>query len=273
MDCYFINLAAQTDRRAAIESNFDSKKIDGWRLSRFDAVNVEQLDSLNVPGRARSAEKACYLSHKALLKEAAGRDDPIMIMEDDAVIGARTCRAIEVGLDNIDPAGWDILFTDVCVPNVGAWADLIRLRRQFMKSGELRFLDLSQIQFAGTTSYIVNPRSASRIYELIENIAAIEMGYDLYLQAMTHAGAIRASVFVPFVTSISSLSEHSSIQSAESQALRSVLDLFRRMIWLDRDLAAHSESVAAMAAAYDNVESRMFGVLFEAMISETLQWN
>jgi GR25 family glycosyltransferase involved in LPS biosynthesis len=273
MDCLYINLDAQTERRAALECNFDAKKADGWRLFRFKAVEASQVDALNIAGNARPAEKACFASHKTLLRENIGRDTPVMIMEDDAIIGNRTCMAIDTGIRNIDSNSWDILFTDICVPNVGAWADLVRIRRQFMKSGELRFLDLSQIPFAGTTSYIVNPKSIAKLCDLIDEVTSIDLAYDLYLRNATYQSRLRSSVFIPFVTSISHLSQKSSIQENSDGSPGEVLDLFRKMMWLDRDLSLHTELIESLREEHSNEESRMFGALFEAVLSDKLRWN
>ena len=55
MDCVYINLAARTDRRAAIEANFDAHKIRDWSLARFEEAVVrlplaEQRAALNTLG-------------------------------------------------------------------------------------------------------------------------------------------------------------------------------------------------------------------------------
>src|SRR5277367_6640646 len=98
MDCFYINLKAQAERRHSIEKNFAEKKGDGWRLFRFDAVDVTAVNAMNVSDAARPAEKACFLSHKNVLMDNIGRDTPLVILEDDALFGDRTCRAIETGL-------------------------------------------------------------------------------------------------------------------------------------------------------------------------------
>ena len=269
MDCFYINLERQTDRRTAIEANFRANRVDGWRLHRFEAVNTADVARLDVPGGLSAGAKACFLSHRDLIRSALGTNAPILIMEDDAVFGPKTCRAIEVALDSIDEEDWDIVFTDICVGDVGTWRDFIRLRREFDQSRELKFFDLAQLHFSGATAYILNPKFLPLFSKLLDDVESFDAPYDLYQRHLVRSLRLKASVIVPFVTSISDLAEQSSIQTQDLGPI-GIMNLFRRMVWMDRDLSKHAQTLENLRAAYRTEESAAFSALFEALISERM---
>jgi GR25 family glycosyltransferase involved in LPS biosynthesis len=269
MECFYINLEKQADRREAIERNFQAHRIEGWNLHRFEAVNTADVERLGTPGTLSAGAKACFLSHRDLIRSAQTSNAPIMIVEDDAIFGPETCRAIEVSLETIDEADWDIVFTDVCVGDVGTWRDFIGLRREFEQSRELKFFDLSRLHFSGSSAYILSPKFMPLLSKLLDGAESLDAPYDLYLRLLVRQFKLRASVIVPFVTSISDLAEQSSIQTQELGPI-GIMNLFRRMVWMDRDLSKHTEAIRRLRAAYSTEETLAFSALFEALISERM---
>ena len=118
-------------RRAALEGNFQTHKAAGWTLNRFAAIDVAYVQAHDVAGSITPAEKACFLSHREVLRANLDRKAPLCVLEDDAAFGAKTCGVID-GLLRGGNAGleWDILFTDVCVTQLNAMLDLVKMRRR-----------------------------------------------------------------------------------------------------------------------------------------------
>ena len=270
MDCFYINLAARTDRREALERNFAAVRTEDWRLHRFEAVSAQDVTDAEVPGGLRPQEKGCFLSHRNLIASIAS-PGPVMIMEDDVLFGPQTCRGIDAALAAVGEEQWDIAFTDVFVGNVGVWPDLVRLRRVFDTTRALQLLPALQLQFAGSTSYILNGRSRALLAALMETPGPIDLPYDIYLRQLIHQFQLKAYVTFPFATSISDLASQSSIQPDQAGTLDGIANLFRRMVWAERDLAAHAAEIEALNAAYSDSESRTFAVLFEALMSERMR--
>ena len=69
MKCFYINLDKEFTRRANIENNFLDNKIEGWSLNRYPAIGIDYIKENNIKGIQRDGQKACYLSHKYLIKE------------------------------------------------------------------------------------------------------------------------------------------------------------------------------------------------------------
>ena len=266
MDCVYINLDRAADRRAALERNFAETRIEGWSLSRFPAVDA--TDAAAVPGRAGPAEKACFLSHRTLIGAHRDGPHPILVLEDDAVLGAHSCAAIDRLLaEQARDLDWDILFTDICVPSPQTMIELVRLRRRLSASNQTALLNLANVPFAGSTAYIVNGKAKARLRDLLDAPASLDLPYDLHLARLVGERSIAAFAVFPFLTSLSGLSGTSSIQHGRSQDSDLVWNTFRKMMWLDRDLAAQKPALAELDAALGDEESRMFGQLLSAMTS------
>lgn len=240
-------------------------------MSRFEAMDAVWIAKSNIQGAASEAEKGCFVSHRNLVRQHLLFDDPVMVLEDDAVFGAMTCQAVDMSLANIGDADWDIIFTDVCVPDVGAWPDLVRLRRDFEKTRELKLLSLAGFQFAGATSYILNRRSKRLLAGLLDEVERIDQPYDLYLRSLVHQGRLRAFVIFPFVTSISELAEQSSIQAPGERSPDLVLNWFRRVVWTERDMNAAAPHILALHQSYSSPETLVYAALFEGMLSDGIQ--
>jgi len=270
MDCFYINLASRPDRRKALERNFADVGAEGWRLQRFEAVTAQDVIDAGAPGILRPQEKGCFLSHRNLIRGIVP-DGPVMIAEDDVLFGRATCQGIEAALGAVGEDQWDIVFTDVFVGAVATWPELVKLRRAFDRAGTFQLLDAVQLQFAGSTSYILNSRSRAVLAALLEEPGSIDLPYDIHLRQLIRLFQLKAYVIFPFVTSISDLASQSSIQPDQTGSVDGIANLFRRMVWMERDLSAHTAEIEALRAAYSDAESRAFGVLFEALMSERMR--
>ena len=256
MDCYYINLDAAPERRARIEANFAEHKAPGWTLTRFPAVDAEEVSPRRISGTLRPAEKARFLSHRDLIGSLNDAARPVMVMEDDALIGRHTCPLIETLLANPRGPDWDILFTNLCFPQLKTKIELAKYRRQVASTGSISLLDLKKFAFAGSSGYIVNPKSLVKLHSFLLAIDTLNTAYDVYLSHLTREFKLRSYVFFPFVTS----------QSDPAVASRDRADLigraFSRMTWVDRDPLALGAMREAVAPSPDKAQ------LLEALFTE-----
>jgi GR25 family glycosyltransferase involved in LPS biosynthesis len=271
MDCIYINLDAQTGRRRQIEASFATQRGEGWTLARQPAISAEDLADDAVPGPLRPAERACILSHCLALATAAASDRPTLILEDDAVFARDACRIMDQVLDRTEAGDWDLLFTDLCVANIGMMSELILRRRRLARTGQIELINLQRWNFAGATAYIVSPRCAAAILARVEATTVHETPFDLILRAMIWEGALKGLAIFPFITSVTHAANTSTIQVNADNSPELIWNLFRRMAWIDRDLAAEKAAVDRLDRDFGDDEVRAFGVLFATLASGKLR--
>jgi GR25 family glycosyltransferase involved in LPS biosynthesis len=212
---------------------------------------------------------ACFLSHRKLIEACLTDERPILVLEDDAVFGDGTCDTIDRFLQGDAGSGWDIAFTDVCIPFAHTMVDLIRLRRQWAATGQVSLLDLSTMAFGGSTAYLVNGRSKRKLAALLSAATRLDLPYDLYLRNLFRARRLTGFVFFPFITSVSELSEVSQVQSHDAAATDLVWNTFRKLIWLNRTAEQQKAALAHIESRLCDEESRLFAPLFAAMTAQT----
>ena len=260
MDIFYINVADQIHRREFVERNFAAIQRPGWRLSRIDAVTVET--ARNMPGRIRDGEKACFQSHLCAIEKAQHAAGHVLIAEDDILFGEGSLPAIERALASIAEDDWDILFTDLVIPNAGPMANLYLLRQRLARSGGSQLLDLSNLNFAGTTAYIVNHRVRDKVLQALAADASLDVPYDLQLRKLIHSKTLRGHVIIPFPTTVSAFADTSQIQ--DTNLADAVWTAFRRLIWLERDIGAAMKPLAIEKA---EPGAEAFALLLTAMQS------
>ena len=94
-----INLASRKDRRREMERELDRVGLkNDLRVSYFAAIRPSDAGTFTSIG-ARGA----YESQKQILREAAGANQSVLILEDDCefITGAQDCEL---------PAGWDVFY-------------------------------------------------------------------------------------------------------------------------------------------------------------------
>ena len=238
MDCFYINLDSAEDRRLHIEKNFAANKKPGWTLTCFPAIDKAYVARSNIAGMAKPAEKACFLSHQILMGQHLGDDKTYLIMEDDAAFGARTCALIDMVLERNKGLDWDILFTDVCIANLLTMFELVKHRRDLgEKKIDVEIMNLCGVEFAGSTAYIVNGRSKQKVHKALSAYTIIDLPYDLFLRQLSHSGALNIHSLFPFVTTLSDYCDNSQIKTAGSNPVELALNMFRKMIWTERNFA------------------------------------
>jgi GR25 family glycosyltransferase involved in LPS biosynthesis len=268
MDCYYINLDSARARRTRLEENFSACKAEHWTLHRFAAIDAHSADARAFPGPLKPAEKACFLSHRQVLQSCLGDEKDILVMEDDTFFGKRSCVAIDSFLQHGGTGAWDIVYTDIIVPRLETMVELIHYRHQLTAAGRFTLLDLSNVMFAGTSAYIVNGKSKRKLAGLLECAGGLHIPYDLHLRNLIQQRKLAGFAFFPFITSISEYSDASQVQSGDEIDTDRIWNLFRKMIWMERDLEAQKAVLHEIDSRLCDDESRLFGVLFSALTSK-----
>jgi GR25 family glycosyltransferase involved in LPS biosynthesis len=267
MNCIYINLDKATERRVAIESNFTENNSD-WNLIRFSAIDVKYVVENDIKGKLKDAEKGCFLSHKMVIKEHINSHDPILIMEDDVVIGKKTSEIISKFLEVIDAEDWDVIFTDVCVTQPAKMIELISLKKSLSGKNEFKLLNLENFIFAGSASYIINPKSIGKIYKYLDAHDTINIPYDLYVRMLIREKKIKGAVIFPFVTTISKEADDSQIQESSISNADMVWNVFRRAIWMDANLESEKSVLKRISSEICDDETSQFGVIIAACLSK-----
>ena len=268
MDCYYINLDAAVLRKVNLENSFHRNKKPDWDLHRFAAIDADYVRRENIAGSKSAAEKACFLSHQRIIGAHPDDSKTIFVLEDDAKFGAQTCTIVDNILKANRSLDWDILYTDICVPIAATMFDLLKLRQKLAQKNEMTLIDLSKIsQFAGATAYLVNARSKRKVHELLTAAGDINQPYDLVLRKLIFEGKLKGYALFPFVTSLSEASETSQIQTTDADASALVFNLFRKLVWTERNLEECRASLELMKKHLGDEESEAFGALFAAMAS------
>ncbi len=251
MDCYYVNLDAAEERKLRLEKNFAACKKPGWELFRFPAVDKNYVETNRIPGATKPAEKGCFLSHQFLIGRHLDDDKTFFIVEDDAQFGVRTCTLIDMVLKRNKDKDWDLLFTDVCIPNMTTMFELLKYRRDLRaKKIEVAFMDLCGVGFAGSTAYLINGKSKRKVYELLHSYTEINLPYDLFLRQLSHKGDLKIFSLFPFVTTLSDFSDESQIKSTSANRIDAAWNMFRKMIWIERNLNSCKSALELLKAVY-----------------------
>ena len=198
---YYINLGNCIERNNKMKQQLLELGI-AEQYQRFEAISgqgrPEHAQTKLTPGHL-----GCWLSHQKLWAEAEKTNSNLHIMEDDAIIGnllPTTLKSIE-----LEDASWDLLFTDVYFhpsPSPEQFERLRRLKQDFYNNRKITLVDLKNLSFTGTSSYLVNHRSARKLIDLIDGKWNSNLTIDVYLQKLVAQGKIRAYVTIPFLSTI-----------------------------------------------------------------------
>ncbi len=271
MNCFYINLDKATERKSSFENNFLKNKSDQWNLSRFPAVDTNYVETNKIKGVISSSNKACNLSHKFAIKKNLNSKEPVIIMEDDAIIGKETCKLVDATLDSLakDKSNikWDILYTDVCITVATTLIELIHKKQNLSKKKKFELLDLSKFRFAGLSAYILNPNSIKKIHKLINEEESFNVPLDLYIRNLIHLNKLKGFAIFPFVTSISKKSLISQVALAETSNTDLIWNTFRMMIWTERNSETYKPLLEKIKLNLCDEESNQFATIISSLIS------
>ena len=198
---YYINLGNCIERNNKMKQQLLESGI-AEQYQRFEAISgqgrPEHAQTKLTPGHL-----GCWLSHQELWAEAEKTNSHLHIMEDDAIIGnllSTTLKSIE-----LEDTSWDLLFTDAYFhpsPSPEQFERLRRLKQDFYNNRKIALVDLKNISFTGTSSYLINHRSARKLIDLINGKWNSNLTIDVYLQKLVSQGRIKAYVTIPFLSAI-----------------------------------------------------------------------
>ena len=269
MLAHYINLKAATARRARLEAQVQALPPGQWVLQRFEAIDADSDECRLAQGRISEREKGCFLSHKALLTQMlhSGVEIPFMVWEDDVLVGPSAHGAVERFLAQAAPSTWDILYTDLIVPDLGSMLELLTKSRKLRPRQEVEVLDLRGRSFAGASAYLVNPRSLQKVVAALDSVAALNEPVDLLLRRFIHEGALSARALFPFVTTVSDASLQSQIQPDADTGTDLAWTLFRRLMWSECQVESLYPMCNQLSSLHPDPESSVMGVITAALIS------
>lgn len=270
MDCVYINLDSKVERRQNIENNFNLvKRGDSDALTRFSAINTDYVKSKSIKGNLRDTEKACFLSHKMALKQSLSVDAHTLFMEDDIVLGSSTFEAVDKIIEENPKINWDILYLEVCVPDVLTMLKLIKLRNGLINSkNHSVMIDLRQFVYAGATAYIVNKNSKQKLFNAVDKLKLLDVPYDLVLRNMVMESRFLGFVVFPFLSSFSNDAFDSDIRLDYEKLTDLAWILFRKLVWIERDIDADSHLYEKLKLAITTPESDALSTIISAVTSE-----
>jgi GR25 family glycosyltransferase involved in LPS biosynthesis len=272
MKCILISLESQPARRERVEANFRAIDHAGWEMTYLKAVDAEQVAKSAVQGRLAPAEKGCFLSHLVAMQSTRESTEPILLVEDDVLFGARSFSAIDAALQSAAHTEWDILFTDVCVPSVHAMVNLYWLRRQLTVANETKLVPLSSVPFAGSTAYLVNGKSKDKLIGLLTENAALDVPYDLTLRRLVQQSRLTGFVIFPFPTTLSSLADVSQIQRNQATKVADMAwNAFRRLVWAERSVEDATANLDRISDDFFDPECKAFTRILSCMLSSNFQ--
>jgi hypothetical protein len=261
MKCVMINLEAETARRAAVDAAFAAAPHAGWELTIFPAVTREAANLTS--GSLSPSEKACFASHRQALANALADEGPVWIVEDDVQFGPHSFAAADAAL--AQAGDWDILFTEVCVPDP---PDMAKLAASWpARADDFRLIDARALIFAGATSYLLSGPGKRRLAAQLGELATLDRPYDLLLRDLCHAGDLAGRVIFPFVTTISPHADASQIRDGGQPLSEAVWNTFRRLMYADRDLDACRTAAERLSAGLRDEPARVVGQLLGARLS------
>jgi GR25 family glycosyltransferase involved in LPS biosynthesis len=177
----YINLDRDAARRKHMELEFERFGLSG-RYQRLPAV----ANSWGALGCLKSHLKALDLARRQHLN--------VHILEDDTILSPGLGPFLDSpGLEDLLQSH-DIIFLDMWVDPKGPVVR--RFQAALQQPGPM---DLKGIRIGTAASYVVSPRSAGRLLELLKNVPPpVDSRYGDFLKA----GVINAAVMVPFLTCV-----------------------------------------------------------------------
>jgi len=261
--CVFINLASAVNRRRSVEASFAGAARQGWSLDRFEAVDAAAGETL--PGTLSPNEKGCFASHRAAISASLADQDHLFVAEDDIAFSAQAFGVLDGLLGQ--NGDWDVMFGDAALCDLNLMAHLAS-RRDAMRAGDqYTAIDLAGRSFCGSTGYLVRGTSKRRLSDALAAAKALDQPYDLYLRDLCHTGILRAAVCFPFVTTVSALADQSQIQGREVAVFDQTLNVFRRLMYAERDLPRCLDDALRLQAAHADSAAQAVGAIFATIVS------
>jgi len=249
----YINMDRSVARRQALEAQFAAFGCAD-RYTRFVGVDGHDLDRGNsglTPG-----ECGCFESHYRCIRDSMGEDVHLHILEDDVVFGPSTIPILDQSLgDGFSQS--EMVFTDIFIP--GELSTLQFLIDFYRRTGLLEprepgtrpwpkfinFYDLKLASFTGASSYFVRSDARARLLALMEAELAggPSLPVDIFYNRIVRDGEIKATISLPFLTSVNPAEVLATTIAGRGQHERSNIAFFllRNYFFIDKDEALIAE--------------------------------
>jgi GR25 family glycosyltransferase involved in LPS biosynthesis len=205
---FYLNLERDADRRRRLEVQLAHYRLREL-YSRFPAADGNILGFPN-PHLA-AGEIGCFTSHYLVLKQNADAGLPLHVVEDDVVFSEFAEEVVTYAVSHLLD-DYDIVFTDTAFDLADTKIVQLRHARDLFEShlrrddaGKITSVGLTTIPHtAGSSSYIVNPRSIPKLLMIYERLLAggNRSPFDLVLKQLADERGIRTTCLFPFVTSV-----------------------------------------------------------------------
>ena len=259
--CFYINLKTAVQRRIELEKNFYANADNTFQLHRIEAINKAQITT-NTRGISKT-DKAVNRSHLDALRKAVRLKRTTLIMEDDTALFPETFSTIRHIENILNPQIPIVIFTDIMVTTPNGMVEFCRLP----KNTSIRLLNLSRIQYAGASSYLVTPSAAKIMEQIAENCLNIRP-WDMTLRQIIHKKLVFGRVTFPFVTSVNEYAEQSDNQPKHSQATDYLWNTFRRSLCIHPEQFNLHQALHKIENTFDTQQYRTLATIVAAHASD-----
>lgn len=268
MHIHYINLDSAPQRREALETSFSQTSLlSGWALSRFTAVSIDDERVKKIAGSCSDNEKACFLSHASLVKQASESMDVHWIVEDDARFWPQSFAAVSTFIENNEEVEWDILFTDITIRSFGTMVDLY-LARQKISPTQIEYIDIGTCPFCSAVSYVINPNSAKKVAKVLAAPSSINKPWDIHLASAVQEGKLNAFFTLPFVTSLTPHAQSSQIRDMPLDVAAVLERSFRNLLSVSPDTQLIKEMLNQIDTKFVDDKADCFGKIMAGFMSE-----
>ncbi len=240
---HYINLDSSPERLSAVEATIARAGLGGL-YQRFPAVTGAEKPA---DCRLRPGQYGCFRSHHDLIAGLTPDGGFAHVLEDDGVLAQPFGPAVQSVIAGGLMEPFDIVFTETMVMDQ---LPLIRMLKGLFdrnagpgRPPSLSLIDLATTDFAGTTSYFVNPRSLARVADSLgRGLAAGPVRpVDLHYRDEARAGRLKIGLLFPFLSSVAIGGPSTIRPESASQAVSLIL---RNGFFIEADIAASRKAMA-----------------------------
>ncbi|MEA1915301.1 MAG: glycosyltransferase family 25 protein [Campylobacterota bacterium] len=228
---YYINLKHSVKRNTFMQNHL--KKLNLLKkYKRSEGVNGKEVYH-NYKTKLNPGSLGCWLSHEQILTANETAQQHIHIIEDDTILSQLLPNIFKSIPTNLE---WDIIFTDVyfSMLNPSNFYKINEKYKLYEQKKQVSLLNLKGIPFSGTSSYFVNKNSIKKFNHLMGKDYDTSVKHDTKISNLVQAKKLKAYTFIPFLSTISTLSDASTIDQNYNTNLMA-MDLIRKSFYIGSD--------------------------------------
>jgi GR25 family glycosyltransferase involved in LPS biosynthesis len=242
IDVIYINLATARGRNESFLKRDREAMLlpESWRLHRFAAVDKESAEAEPTPSTVPPAVKGNYLSHLGCARLARRFGPHVVIAEDDTVFCNLTAFWLERLIDTLPEDSWDVILTDIYVADATRMPRLLKTRRRCLASNTIDLFAAAAWEgaFVGAGSYVINRRAKDKFLATLA-LPEIAHAFDLCLRQAMLTDQLKGIITSPFLTTILSEGDDSSVQPEARIWEATLYHCFRRLVWIGAENLAN----------------------------------